>query len=170
MLALFLMIEPSVSLTPKSFTPPPPPPAPEEQEEAPPPRDGHVRELWPLLLQCEQRRVIAIDSTRPGVSDHKSSIRDREARIRDCVSVLSGRGGRRKRFYLGREGGGAKWGDCGLEIKRRDQKDAVVVLLIYCRGEMTVVSPFWDNVLTFERGLFPGSWLVLALCFFFFLW
>lgn len=108
MLALFLMIEPSVSLTPKSFTPPPPPPAPEEQEEAPPPRDGHVRELCPLLLQCEQRRVIAIDSTRPGVSDHKSSIRDtEEKRIRDCVSVLSGRGGRRrKRFYLGREGEG----------------------------------------------------------------
>lgn len=115
MLALFLMIEPSVSLTPKSFTPPPPPAAPEEQEEAPPPRDGHVRELCPLLLQCEQRRVIAIDSTRPGVSDHKSSIRDREERIRDCVFVLLGRGRRRKRFYLGREeGGGAKWGECGF--------------------------------------------------------
>jgi len=47
MLALFLMIDPSVSLTPKSFTPPPP-------------REGHVRELWPLLLQWEQRRVMEL--------------------------------------------------------------------------------------------------------------
>lgn len=47
MLALFFMIDPSVSLTPNSFTPPPPPP-----------RFGHVRELCPLLLQCEHRRVM----------------------------------------------------------------------------------------------------------------
>lgn len=47
MLALFFMIDPSVSLTPNSLTPPPP-------------RDGHVRELWPLLVQWEQRRVMPI--------------------------------------------------------------------------------------------------------------
>lgn len=44
------MIEPSVSLTPNSLTPSP-------LEKL---RDGHVRELWPLLLQCEHRRVIFI--------------------------------------------------------------------------------------------------------------
>lgn len=118
MLALFLMIEPSVSLTPKSFTPPPLPPAPEEQEEAPPPREGHVRELCPLLLQCEQRRVIAIDSTRPGVSDHKSSIRDREEKRRRgenqrlCFCAFGTR--KKKEAVLFGKRGGAKWGECGF--------------------------------------------------------
>lgn len=65
-LALFLIIEPSVNLTPNNFTaeeepdppPPPPPPPPPLPPHVPPPRVGHVRELCPLLLQCEHRRVI----------------------------------------------------------------------------------------------------------------
>jgi hypothetical protein len=43
MLALLRMAEPSVRRTPKILTP----------------RLGHVRELCPLWLQCEHRRVIA---------------------------------------------------------------------------------------------------------------
>lgn len=53
MLALFFITAGAgavVSRTPNSLTPPPPPPAAE--------RTGQVRELWPLLLQCEHRRVI----------------------------------------------------------------------------------------------------------------
>jgi hypothetical protein len=54
MLALFLIIDPSVSLTPKSLTPD----NGEEDEDAREERVGQVRELWPLLLQCEHRRVM----------------------------------------------------------------------------------------------------------------
>jgi hypothetical protein len=54
MLALFLIIDPSVSLTPKSLTPD----NGEEDEDAREERVGQVRELWPLLLQCEYRRVM----------------------------------------------------------------------------------------------------------------
>lgn len=43
---LFIAPAPSVSRTPKSRTPPP--------------RAGHVRELCPLLLQCEHRLVISL--------------------------------------------------------------------------------------------------------------
>lgn len=41
-----------MSRTPNNFTPPIPPAT------APPPREGQVRELCPLVLQCEQRRVM----------------------------------------------------------------------------------------------------------------
>lgn len=54
MLALFFITAGAgavVSRTPNSLTPPPPPAAAAE-------RTGQVRELWPLLLQCEHRRVI----------------------------------------------------------------------------------------------------------------
>ena len=54
MLALFFIATSGgdVSRTPNSLTPPPPPP---------PPRAGQVRAVWPLLLQCEHRLVIAHD-------------------------------------------------------------------------------------------------------------
>lgn len=52
-------MDPSVSLTPKSLTP-----AAEDADEDEPPveRVGQVRELWPLLLQCEHRRVMVTES------------------------------------------------------------------------------------------------------------
>jgi hypothetical protein len=56
MLALFFIAAGAgavVSRTPNSLTPPPPE------------RAGQVRELWPLLLQCEHRRVIVLSGGGP---------------------------------------------------------------------------------------------------------
>lgn len=82
-----------------------------------------------------------------------------------CFCAFGTRRKKKEAVLFGKRRGGVKWGDCGLEIKRRDQKDAVVVLLIYCCGEMTVVSLFWDNVRTFEG---PLSWILVGLGFVFF--
>jgi hypothetical protein len=79
MLALFFIAATGgdVSCTPKSLTPPPPPPPP-----TPAPRAGQVRALWPLLLQCEHRLVIA--------TAHRPALVTRAPRRSKCVAVWRG--------------------------------------------------------------------------------
>lgn len=94
-----------MSLTPNSFRPPPPPP-PTEDEEEDPTRVGHVRELCPLLLQCEHRRVIVPDSdgsaiaSRVGQSQRSARQRATDRRGRDGVRVNVGRERRRERGFI----------------------------------------------------------------------
>jgi hypothetical protein len=71
------MIDPSVSLTPKSFTPD----KGEEDEDAREERVGQVRELCPLLLQCEQRRVMVALSAESTPSKAESDNQKQYERI-----------------------------------------------------------------------------------------
>jgi hypothetical protein len=92
------MIDPSVSLTPKSFTPD----KGEEDEDAREERVGQVRELWPLLLQCEQRRVMVALSAESTPSKAESDNQKQYERI----------------VYLYMGGGGSwSWGGGGLVEK-----------------------------------------------------
>jgi len=89
------MIDPSVSLTPKSFTPD----KGEEDEDAREERVGQVRELWPLLLQCEQRRVMVALSAESTPSKAES---DNQKQYERIVYLYMGGGGswRREGFYF----------------------------------------------------------------------
>ncbi|GLT66471.1 hypothetical protein SLA2020_388340 [Shorea laevis] len=97
MLALFFMIDPSVSLTPNSFTPPPPPP-----------RFGHVRELCPLLLQCEHRRVMPKTTLGPVSTTTEFVLTQRYLSVYHRAASERARDRERQReIYVG---GGNDWG------------------------------------------------------------
>jgi hypothetical protein len=115
MLALFFIAATGgdVSCTPNSLTPPPPPPTPA-------PRAGQVRALWPLLLQCEHRLVIATAHRPARLSSYVRARRD-EPNVSPC-----GVGSRLFFFFLffppGRRGDIFCYLTTGCTLSRNDKK------------------------------------------------
>lgn len=109
------MIDPSVSLTPKSFTPD----KGDEDEEAREERVGQVRELWPLLLQCEQRRVmVTLSASTPTKAES-----DNQKQNERVVYLYR----RRERSVEGEKIGEKGWIYCPCLGKRRRERDKGVL-------------------------------------------